>query len=212
MLIHLVKKDILIVKKYVLLILFIAIGIPLFILWRLPPFAQILGFVLSIIFSEFMLCQYLLLKESQYSKASVLLCSTPYPRRGLVQSKYVLFAMVFIYCTLVYWIENLLIPQIGTFDLTYILIVLLISSIIYGVYMPIQYKLGYETTKFFFVVIIMASSFVLPLTISHSNFEIPFIYQYPSMIVNIVLFLLSLIILLASMFISIKIFSNKELV
>ena len=109
MLIHLVKKDILIVKKYVLLILFIAIGIPLFILWRLPPFAQILGFVLSIIFSEFMLCQYLLLKESQYSKASVLLCSTPYPRRGLVQSKYVLFAMVFIYCTLVYWIENLLI-------------------------------------------------------------------------------------------------------
>mgnify|MGYP001096688152 CR=1 FL=1 len=44
MLIHLVKKDILIVKKYVLLILFIAIGIPLFILWRLPPFAQILGF------------------------------------------------------------------------------------------------------------------------------------------------------------------------
>ncbi|HGS9062512.1 TPA: ABC-2 transporter permease [Clostridioides difficile] len=181
-------------------------------MWRLPPFAQILGFVLSIIFSEFMLCQYLLLKESQYSKASVLLCSTPYPRRGLVQSKYVLFAMVFIYCTLVYWIENLLIPQIGTFDLTYILIVLLISSIIYGVYMPIQYKLGYETTKFFFVMIIMASSFVLPLTIAHSNFEIPFIYQYPSMIVNIVLFLLSLIILLASMFISIKIFSNKELV
>ncbi len=57
--------------------------------------------------------------------------------------------MVFIYCTLVYWIENLLIPQIGTFDLTYILIVLLISSIIYGVYMPIQYKLGYETTNSF---------------------------------------------------------------
>ena len=212
MLLHLVKKDFLIAKKYVLLVLVMAVGIPLFIIWRIPQFSQTVGFALSITFSEFMFFQYILLKENQYSKASALLCSAPYKRRSLVQSKYIMFAFVFIYCTLVFWIENQLIPQAGGFDVTTILVVLLVSSAFYGLYMPVQYKLGYEKTKFFFIIIIVGSPYVLPALKVYTNLNVDFLYGYPSYLVNISLLLISLCILLISMFISVKVYSKKELV
>lgn len=212
MLIHLVKKDVLIAKKYIFLVLCIVIGIPLFVSWRSPQFSQTLGFTLAVIFSEFMLCQNISLKENQYSKASALLCSTPYPRRGLVQSKYILFVLVFLYCTFVYWIENLIFPQIGDFNATYILSVFLVSCLIYGVYLPVQYKLGYEKTKLFFMVIIMASPFVLPAITKYGNLDLFAITHVPTGVFNTVISLISLLILVVSMHVSIKIFQKKELV
>lgn len=212
MLIHLVKKDFLIAKKYVMLVLFIVIGIPLFVSWRSPQFSQTLGFTLAVIFSEFMLCQNISLKENKYSKATALLCATPYPRSGLVQSKYILFVLVFIYCTFVYWAESLLFPHIGNFNITHILTVFLFTSLAYGIYLPIQYKLGYEKTKLFFMLIIMASPFVLPALTKYGNINILAIAKIPNKIFNIILGLTSLLILLISMCISIKIFKKKELV
>lgn len=212
MLIHLVKKDVLIAKKYIFLVLCIVIGIPMFVSWRSPQFSQTLGFALAVIFSEFMLCQNISLKENQYSKASALLCSTPYPRRGLVQSKYILFVLVFLYCTFVYWIENLILPKIGDFNATYILSVFLVSCLIYGIYLPVQYKLGYEKTKLFFMVIIMASPFVLPAITKYGNLDLFAITHVPTGVFNTVISLISLLILVVSMHVSIKIFQKKELV
>lgn len=212
MLIHLVKKDVLIAKKYIFLVLCIVIGIPLFVSWRSPQFSQTLGFALAVIFSEFMLCQNISLKENQYSKASALLCSTPYPRRGLVQSKYILFVLVFLYCTFVYWIENLILPKIGDFNATYILSVFLVSCLIYGIYLPVQYKLGYEKTKLFFMVIIMASPFALPAITKYGNLDLLAITHVPTGVFNTVISLISLLILVVSMHVSIKIFQKKELV
>lgn len=50
MLWYLLKKDILIIKKYVLIMLAAAVLIPPFMLWRVPEYAGILGFMLSVIF------------------------------------------------------------------------------------------------------------------------------------------------------------------
>lgn len=211
MLAHLVKKDILIAKKYVTLIVFIVIGIPIFVSWRSPQFARTLGFTLSVIFSEFMLCQNISLKETQYSKATVLLSCTPYSRCSLVQSKYIIFALVFCYCSIVYWIENLLIPQFGDFNLTYILAVFLLAAAAYGIYLPIQYKIGYEKTKLFFVIIIMASPFILPAITKYGNIEVSRITDMPSGVLNVCLLLMGIMILVMSMAISIKIFKKKEL-
>ena len=154
MLIHLVKKDILISKKYAQLVILMAIGIPLFIGWRMPEFAQYTGFALAVVFSEFMFFQNLSMKENQYSKASALLCSTPYPSRGLVQSKYIVFILIFVYCVLIYWIESLFIPQVGSMNLTGVLAVFLGASVVYSIYVPLQYKLGYDKTKIFFMLVI----------------------------------------------------------
>jgi len=69
MLFHLVKKDFLIVKKYVLIMLVAAIAIPPIMLWRAPEYGGVMGFILSVIFAVFMLLQYVSLKEYQCPKA-----------------------------------------------------------------------------------------------------------------------------------------------
>ena len=48
MLFHLIKKDFLIVKKYVLIVLVAAILIPPVMRWRTPEFAGTFGFILSV--------------------------------------------------------------------------------------------------------------------------------------------------------------------
>ena len=74
MLIHLVRKDFLIVKKYVLLMLAVCVFIPPFMMWRIDDATYVgsMSFILAAIFSVFMLLQSVSLKENQYAKASTL--------------------------------------------------------------------------------------------------------------------------------------------
>ena len=106
MLFHLIKKDVLIVKKYVLIMLAAAVLIPPFMLWRAPQYTGVLGFMLSVIFCVFMLLQYVSLKEYQFSKAATLLCATPYSRRMIVLSKYIFCMATYVVCCLLYVIET----------------------------------------------------------------------------------------------------------
>ena len=96
MLFHLIKKDFLIVKKYVLIVLVAAILIPPVMRWRTPEFAGTFGFILSVIFSIFMLLQYVSLKEYQFPKATTLLCATPFSRSMMVLLQYMLRAASFL--------------------------------------------------------------------------------------------------------------------
>ena len=85
MLLHLVKKDFLIVKKYVLIMLVAAIAIPPVMLWRAPEYGGVMGFILSVIFAVFMLLQYVSLKEYQCPKASALLCPISPEASGFIK-------------------------------------------------------------------------------------------------------------------------------
>ena len=93
MLIHLVRKDFLIVKKYVLLMLAVCVFIPPFMMWRIDDATYVgsMSFILAAIFSVFMLLQYVSLKENQYAKASTLLCATP-------SANYLYFLNMFLAC------------------------------------------------------------------------------------------------------------------
>ena len=160
MLIHLVRKDFLIVKKYVLLMLAVCVFIPPFMMWRINDATYVgsMSFILAAIFSVFMLLQYVSLKENQYAKASTLLCATPYPRKLLVLSKYVFGLLIYGACCLIFWTETLLFPVLGGFRIELSAIMFLVVALFLGIYLPVQYKLGYETTKFAFFIIIMAFS------------------------------------------------------
>ena len=79
MLIHLVRKDFLIVKKYVLLMLAVCVFIPPFMMWRIDDATYVgsMSFILAAIFSVFIL-KYLLRSHSHLdknSKNSVSYCS-----------------------------------------------------------------------------------------------------------------------------------------
>lgn len=211
MLFHLIRKDILIVKKYVLIMVIAAIAIPPFMLWRAPEYTGILGFILSIIFSVFMLLQYVSLKEYQFPKAATLLCSTPFSRNMMVISKYIFCIAMYITCCVIFGIETLLIPGLGTFDVKLCMLMFLIVSVFIGIYLPVQYKLGYAKTKFAFAVVIMASPFIFPQLLKMENINLDAFSKTSPVVIYGSIVVLSLVVLTVSMLLSIKIYDDEDL-
>ena len=211
MLIQLVKKDFLIVKKYVLIMFAVCVIFPLFLIWRSPEYAGILGFVLITIFSIFMLLQYVSLKETQYPKASTLLCALPFPRKDIVLAKYIFCITIYFACCLIFGIETLLIPGLGTSGIALFILMFFVTSVFIGIYLPIQYKLGYEKTKFAFAVIIVASPFILPMLMRMDTANLDFLASIPAYFVYSGVLVGGFIILVLSSMLSIKIYNETDL-
>ena len=213
MLFHLIKKDVLIVKKYVLIMLVLAVLIPPFMLWRIPQlqYAGILGFMVSVNFCVLMLLQYVSLKEYQFPKAATLLCATPYSRRMIVLSKYIFCMIIYAACCLIYGIETLVVPELGSCDIKLFVLMFFIISVFISIYLPVQYKLGYEKTKFAFVVVIMAFPFILPQLMIMENVNLDFLSLLSPILAYGGIALLSLGILIVSIFLSMKFYNSADL-
>jgi ABC-2 type transport system permease protein len=213
MLLQLVKKDFVIAKKYVWLMFIVVLLIPPFILWRMPELTCSISFVISAVFAVFMLLMYVSMKEFQYPKASAMLCATPYPRSLLVMSKYGFCVVIFAACIVIYWIETLLLPKLGSFNFGMVMAAFVGISLLINIYLPIQLKFGYEKTKFFFIVVIMASPFLLPqlLKINGSPY-LAVIHSISVALLYVMVALISLILLATSILISMRIYSKKDLI
>lgn len=86
-----------------------------------------------------------------------------------------------------------------------------IVSAFIGVYLPVQYKLGYEKTKFTFVVVIMASPFILPQIMKMENINLNFLFFLSPLLVYGGIILLSFGILFISISLSMKIYNSVDL-
>lgn len=218
MLLQLVKKDFLLIKKHLILLVILPFAAPLLILIQashLIQLSQILGlisFVFSVIFSVFMFYQYVLMAEMKYPKAEALLCTTPYSRSTLVKARYAFLLLIFAYCCVAYNVLALLFVKMEFITPLSYLIVLLILVIIFGIYTPIQYKLGYEKTKYFFMILIMGSPLVLTLLIK-VNIKVDFtgFSAMPMFIQYLIPIVAIIAVLFISITLSIKIYSKKEL-
>ena len=211
MLFALLKKDFLIVKKYVLIMLVVIALIPPVMRWRTPEFTGVFGFILSVIFGVFMLLQYVSLKEYQFPKAATLLCATPFSRKAIVSSKYIFCMAIYAICCIVFELETLFMPGLVTSDIKLFAFMFLIVSVFIGIYLPIQYKFGYEKTKFAFVVVIMASPFILPQLMKMGNANLNFFSEVSPLLVCGKALVLSLIILIVSVVLSMKFYSETDL-
>jgi len=215
MLLHLVKKDFLLVKKYVCFMMLLAIAVPLFVAWRLPAaIGGAVSFIYTVTFTELIICQSVAAEESKYPKAAALLCSTPYPRSTFVMAKYAFFLLLFAYCYIVYTLMALIVPGISAIGLTMVLSVLLFGMILYGIYLPLYFKYGAEKTRFFFMICIFAISFGVPMLYqSFANISIDFsmLASIPAAIINTGLAFASIIVWGVSQGASILIFSKKDL-
>ncbi|OPA73315.1 ABC transporter permease [Paenibacillus selenitireducens] len=212
MLLHLVKKDILIAKKYVWIMMVVAIAIPLFFMVRAPDLLGVSAFLTSVVFTELMLFQSVSMAELKYPKAAALLCAAPISRSAIVLARYIFLIFIFAYCYVTYSLMAWIMAPIEHLTLIHVLTVLLISTILISVYTPIQYKYGYEKTKYFFSILIVATPFVLPAIIKSNMlsqfdgfFTLPESIQYLTLIAAI------MISNCISIYASIRIYSNKEL-
>lgn len=211
MLFALIKKDFLIVKKYVLIMLLFIFLIPPFMRWRTPEFTGVLGFVLSVIFAVFMLLQYVSLKEYQSPKAATLLCATPFTRKAMVLSKYIFCMAIYVICCIAFGIETLIIPGLGTADITMFALMFLVTALFIGLYLPVQYKLGYEKTKFAFVVVIMASPIILPVLMRMENLDLAFLSALSPYLICGGIVLIGFVVLAISAALSVKIYDKADL-
>ena len=86
-----------------------------------------------------------------------------------------------------------------------------VTSVFIGIYLPIQYKLGYEKTKFAFAVIIIASPFILPMLMRMDTVNLDFFVSIPAYIVYGGVFAGGFIFLVLSSMLSIKIYNETDL-
>lgn len=188
-----------------------AVLIPPFMLWRVPEYAGILGFMLSVIFCVLILLQYISLKEYQFPKAASLLCAATFSRKMMVLSQYIFCITVYIVCCAIYTIEALLIPGLDTMNAAMFFLMFLVTSVLISIYLPIQYKLGYEKTKFAFTVVIIASPFLLPQLMKMENFNLNFLSEFSPILICGSVLLLSCMILAVSAALSIKFYNRTDL-
>lgn len=213
MLLHLVKKEFLIVKKYVLIMLAVIIVTPPFMFWKTPEeYGGMMGFILSVIFSVFMLLQYVSLKEYQSPKASALLCSAPFPRSLLVISKYIFCMLIYGACCLIFGFETMVVPQLGSLQMDALALLFLVTAVAVGFYLPVQYKLGYEKTRFVFFFVIMASPVIVSALLKMGNINLDALLIAPPIFVYGGMFLAGIIILAVSAHLSIRIYNKADLV
>ena len=210
MLLQLVKKEFLIVKKYVLLMAAVCILFPIFLLWRMPEFAGIFGFVLVTVFSILMLLQYVSLKETQYPKASTLLCALPFSRKHIVLSRYIFCIVIYFACCLIFGIEALLFPTLQNVSYKIPIVLFLLVSLCLSIYLPIQYKVGYEKTKLFFTVLIMATPVGFA-QLMKRGINLEFLSNIPPAFLLLGSLIISVLLLIVSSIISIKIYGTTEL-
>lgn len=188
-----------------------AVLIPPFMLWRVPEYAGILGFMLSVIFCVLILLQYISLKEYQFPKAASLLCAATFSRKMMVLSLYIFCIAVYVVCCTIYTIEALIIPGLDTMNAAMFFLMFLVTSVLISIYLPIQYKLGYEKTKFAFTVVIIASPFLLPQLMKMENFNLNFLSEFSPILICGSVLLLSCMILAVSAALSIKFYNRTDL-
>jgi ABC-2 type transport system permease protein len=194
------------------LIMVLPFVMPVIIMVQVSQLLGLSAFVISVIYAVFMLYQYVVMAEMKYPKAEALLCATPYSRSTIVKARYAFLLLIFAYCCVAYNILALIFVKIKFLTPASYLITLLISVILFGIYAPVQYKLGFEKTKYFFIIVIMGTPFVIPFLMK-ANIKLDFtgLSALPMFVQYLIPIVAIIAILFISMNVSIKIYSKKEL-
>ena len=211
MLLSLVKKDFILVKKYALFMAAFCFLLPVFFLSRLPEFAGSLTFFISVVYTIFLLLQYVFLKEYQSPKAALLLCASPYPRRLMVLGKYVFCLVLYTASSLIYWINTQIFPELGRFHWEMAVLIFFIVTIFYSLYIPLEYRLGFERTKVITMFIIMACPFAAPFILQKGAIIQDYIQLLPPVLFYGIVLFISLLALVISACLSVYFYEHADL-
>ena len=118
---------------------------------------------------------------------------------------------IYVICCIAFGIETLVIPGLGTADITMFALMFLVTALFIGVYLPVQYKLGYEKTKFAFVVVIMASPIILPLLMRMDGLNLGFLSTLSPYLICGGIVLIGFVFLAISASLSVKIYTKADL-
>jgi ABC-2 type transport system permease protein len=215
MLVHLVKKDFLLIKKYMALTLIGLFALPAFIQLKLPVTdGGFLTFFLSTVYIQFLLFNSVSMKEYKY-KGSTLLCAAPYTRGAMVQAKYLFMLVIFVGSLAANLIIELAVSGAsGLLDVQQIAVVYLFATVLFSVLIPLQYRFGYEKSKLMFMLVIFLLPFVLPALIQwaqENGLSLDAAFPVSQMTLSLAVFGLALAAGWLSMRLSVRIYSRQSL-
>ncbi|MEC1261478.1 ABC-2 transporter permease [Bacillus swezeyi] len=215
MLINLIIKDFMLIKKYLLILLAFTAIAPIYLSSQLQlSDGGLASFLLTVLLVEYILFGTISKAEDKY-KGAALLCATPYTRKTFVKAKYFFVFVIFMFIVVIRIITAIIAPlSIEKLSVDALGITFLTLSIIFGVLLPLQFKFGYDKTRFISFFIIFLIPFVSPVLIREiqSNpFSFTITLPFPQIIQAWLPCLVSLIIGFISMIISLKIYAKKDL-
>jgi ABC-2 type transport system permease protein len=214
MLFHLVKKDFLLIKKFIFIMMLIFLGIPVFTVWTVPSLSGFYPFLHMVVLGEIILLQAVSQTEAKYPKAAALLCAAPYSRNTFVIAKYVFSLLIFAYCYVAYTFIMLAINREMMLDLSMVLVVLLFAVTLCGIYLPVELRYGLVKAKFIFMVLVLIFSLgptLLSDVLSNITLDFSVLAKIPANLRNIILALVNIMVFCVSMVISLKIYKRKDL-
>lgn len=130
----------------------------------------------------------------------------------IVLSKYCFCLIIYAVCCLVFGIDTIIFPRLGTFDIRMAAIIFLVITMLLSFYFPALYKLGYEKTKFVFVIIIMASPVLFAFLFKPENaIKFDFFDTIPTTVMIALSVIISLVTFSISAILSIRFFEQSDL-
>lgn len=219
MIIHLLKKDFLLIKKSLAIFLILPVLAPLFIKIQvgneLGFIVDFLAFFMTSSLTFVMIHGSISLAESKDGNGFAFLCATPFTRKLLVYDKYLFYLPIFLYCAAVYMIETLLFPSVfNPANIGAVCLVFFILSVVLSVIIPLEYKFGYQKAKNLVMLFMMLSMYVVPASMGYiikRNIAFGFPSDMPLAAQSLIPIIPALIILACSISISQRIFSAKDL-
>jgi hypothetical protein len=218
MLFNLVKKDLILAKKYLIPTIIFAIVGPIFIYSKLGlSNGSFLSFLITLLFTEYILFNMIAISEDKY-KGAALLCTTPYTRKSVIKAKYLLILIIFLGCFLLYNLATIIGASVGLERLSIFNAgtSLLIISLFFGVFIPVQIKFGYEKTRYISFILVFLTPFLLPVILqciqsNNSTLDIHLFDLIPQGLKVWLPLVIAFVIFLLSMQGAIRIYSKKDL-
>jgi len=210
--IALIKKDIYLDYLNIIMVIVLAFGIPLVVGHLLEDVDYGNGSV--ILMMSAMYC--LFFGQNKVSgleykyKGLAYLTLTPYKRTYLVLSKYIFMFLLYLVCVILYFAAYFVSDKVAGITFLDIALTGLIQILFWSIYMPLEYKLGYNNIKNYFAILFIA----MPWIVSYFNKQIVVIMNLLSknFVVSVLtICVISLIIVSSSILLSIRIFDRKSL-
>lgn len=166
---NLFKKDLLLIKKYLLTIFVFIMIAPIFISYRVPVFQQSGNIIYSalVLMITFMVYHTVSMEEMK-QKGEIYLRITPMSINKFIIAKYVMVTFTFILTTALFLILTCVpgVP-VGKVDMKNIILVFALIEIFFGIYIPMTFKFGYVKLQIISAGIIFISPFVVPFIINY---------------------------------------------
>lgn len=210
--IHLFKKEFLLIKRNILWISAILAVLPIFITFSNDlKSIEGIGLVYVGVFITILCVQYLSLADYQFPKGETLLVTLPYSKKQMIFARYSFCLSLPLIITLLFALETALISDTKLLRLDALIILISIVSLFLAFYLPVQYRYGYEKTRFIFLVSILVLTMGSNVALSHiDKAMIQKLAGLSTMQFMFGLLGISAILLCLSMIVSIKIYENKD--